>query len=89
MREESFDVVITAGGFASDAINPLDVTEMLRILKPGGHLLWTMKTVQDETTTSFKSFDANLNGLHRAGRINVSSLIAKIMLLMEINSLIN
>ena len=48
LREETYDVVITAGGFASDAINPLDVTEMLRILKPGGHLLWTMKTVEDE-----------------------------------------
>ena len=53
---------------------------MLRILKPGGHLLWTMKTVQDETTTSFKSFDANLNGLHRAGRINVSILNVMICL---------
>jgi len=71
LREETYDAVITAGGFASDAINPLDVTEMLRILKPGGHLLWTMKTVQDEKTPSFKSFDANLNGLQRAGRIKV------------------
>lgn len=71
IREESYDVVITAGGFASDAINPLDVTEMLRILRPGGHLLWTMKSVEDEKTPSFKSFDANLNGLQRAGRIKV------------------
>jgi len=71
LREETYDVVITAGGFASDAINPLDVTEMLRILKPGGHLLWTMKTVQDENTPTFQSFDANLNGLQRAGRIKV------------------
>ena len=42
MREETFNVVITAGGFASDAINPLDVTEMLR---PEGYLLWTLRTV--------------------------------------------
>ena len=73
IREESYDVVITAGGFASDAINPLDVTEMLRILRPGGHLLWTMKTVEDEKTSSFKSFDANLNGLQRAGRIKANN----------------
>ena len=71
LREETYDVVITAGGFASDAINPLDVTEMLRILRPGGHLLWTMKTVQEEKTPAFMSFDANLNGLQRAGRIKV------------------
>ena len=71
LREETYDVIITAGGFASDAINPLDVTEMLRILRPGGHLLWTMKTAHDEKTAEFKSFDANLNGLGRAGRIKV------------------
>ena len=71
LREETYDVIITAGGFASDAINPLDVTEMLRVLRPGGHLLWTMKTVHDEKTAEFKSFDANLNGLGRAGRIKV------------------
>ena len=52
----------------------LDVTEMLRILRPGGHLLWTMKTVDDEKTAEFKSFDANLNGLGRAGRIKVGCL---------------
>lgn len=71
LREETYDVVITAGGFAADAINPLDVTEMLRILKPEGHLLWTMKTVKDEGTAAFSSFDANLNGLQRAGRCKV------------------
>jgi len=71
LREESYDVVITAGGFAADAINPLDVTEMLRILKPEGHLLWTMKTVKEEGTPAFRSFDANLNGLQRAGRCKV------------------
>jgi len=71
LREESYDCVVTAGGFASDAINPLDVTEMLRILRPGGHLLWSMKTVQDEGTPAFRSFDANLNGLQRANRIKV------------------
>ena len=48
--------MVTAGGFASDAINPLDVTEMLRILRPGGHLLWSMKTVQDEGTPVNLSF---------------------------------
>ena len=45
LREETYDVVITAGGFASNAINPLDVTEMLRLLLPEGYLLWTMRTV--------------------------------------------
>ena len=64
-------MVITAGGFASDAINPHGVTEMLRILRPGGHLLWTMKSINEEQRTEFKSFDANLNGLGRSGKIKV------------------
>ena len=46
LREESYNVVITAGGFDSDAINPLDVTEMLQLLRPEGYLLWTIRTVQ-------------------------------------------
>jgi hypothetical protein len=46
LREESYNVVITAGGFDSDAINPVDVTEMLQLLRPEGYLLWTMRTVQ-------------------------------------------
>ena len=79
LREDTYDVVITAGGFASDAINPLDVTEMLRILRPGGHLLWTMKTVQDKKTPAFMSFDANLNGLQRAERIKVELDIVKLV----------
>jgi len=71
LREEVYDVVITAGGFASDAINPLDITEMLRILRPEGHLLWTMKTVKDEGTTEFETLAANLRSLEKTGRCKV------------------
>jgi hypothetical protein len=46
LREESYNVVITAGGFDSDTINPLGVSEMLQLLRPEGYLLWTMRTVQ-------------------------------------------
>merc|ERR1739838_196447 len=48
IREESYDVVITAGGFASNAMSPNDITEVLRILKPDGFMIWTMKTAQAE-----------------------------------------
>jgi len=71
LKEACYDVVITAGGFARDAINPLDVTEMLRILRPEGHLLWTMKTVKDEGTTEFGTMDANLRSLEKMGRCKV------------------
>jgi len=71
LKEEVYDVVITAGGFASDAINPLDITEMLRILRPEGHLLWSMKTVKEEGTTEFGMLDANLRSLEKSGRCKV------------------
>ena len=70
LRQDTYDLVIKAGGLAIEDINLLDLTELLRILRPGGHLLWTMKTVQDEKTP-FMSFDANLHGFQRAGRIKV------------------
>eukprot|EP00092_Neocalanus_flemingeri_P029944 GFUD01032510.1.p1 GENE.GFUD01032510.1~~GFUD01032510.1.p1 ORF type:complete len:436 (+),score=117.78 GFUD01032510.1:141-1448(+) len=71
LRDASYDVVITAGGFASDAINPLDITEMLRILRPEGHLLWTMKNVRDEGTSEFGCLEANLRSLEKTGRCQV------------------
>jgi len=71
LREATYDVVITAGGFAADAINPLDITEMLRILRPEGHLLWTMKSVSDEGTSEFGCMEANLRSLEKTGRCQV------------------
>jgi len=66
-----YDVVITAGGFAKDAINPLDVTELIRILRPEGHLLWTMRAAQEERSSEFGLLLANLCSLERAGRIKI------------------
>jgi ubiquinone/menaquinone biosynthesis C-methylase UbiE len=66
-----YDVVITAGGFAKDAINPMDITELIRILRPEGHLLWTMRAAQDERCAEFGLLLANLRSLERAGRIQI------------------
>jgi len=67
LRPETYDVVITAGGFAHDAISPHDITEMLRLLKEEGYLLWTMKTCQAEGTPEFGLFQKNLVALERQG----------------------
>jgi len=66
-----YDVVITAGGFTKDAINPLDVTELIRILRPQGHLVWTMNSAQDERSTEFGLLLANLRSLEAAGKIAI------------------
>lgn len=69
LREESYDVVITAGGFAEDAISPNNITEVLRVLKPDGHLLWTMK--DQKTSTEFGLFEQNLQGLVKTGKCQI------------------
>jgi len=71
LESNVYDVVITAGGFAKDAINPLDITELLRVLRPEGHLLWTMRAAQEERSTEFGLLHANLRGLEKMGKIKI------------------
>jgi len=71
LNSSMYDVVITAGGFAKDAINPLDITELIRILRPEGHLLWTMRAAQDEHSTEFGLLLMNLRGLEKSGKISI------------------
>merc|ERR1712079_925050 len=46
-------------------------TEVLRILKPDGHLLWTMKASQEEKSTEFGLFEQNLQGLVKTGKCEI------------------
>jgi len=71
LKEESYDVVITAGGFSTEAISPNNITEVLRILKPDGHLLWTMKASQEDKSTEFGLFEQNLQGLVKTGKCEI------------------
>jgi len=68
IREESYDVVITAGGFSAAAISPNDIPEVLRILRPDGYMIWTMKSAQAEKSSEFGLFEQNINGLVKAGK---------------------
>jgi len=68
LREESYDAIITAGGFSNNAINPNDINEMLRILKEEGLLMWTQQLPQDEGTSEFGLFEGNLRSLEREGK---------------------
>jgi len=68
LREESYDVVVTSGGFSSNAMSPNDITETLRILRPEGFMIWSMKTAQAEHSTEFGLFEQNLTGLVKSGK---------------------
>merc|ERR1712179_37940 len=56
IREESYDV---------------DITAVLRILKPDGYMLWTMKTAQEEHLSEFGLFEQNLNGFVKTGKCQI------------------
>jgi len=71
LKEESYDVVITAGGFASNAISPNDIVEVLRILRPDGYLIFTMKPTQKERSTEFGLFEQNIKGLEKSGKCQI------------------
>jgi SAM-dependent methyltransferase len=66
LREESYDVIISAGGFAPGGINPNDINEVIRILKEEGVLLWTQHNYYKDT--EFGLFDNNLRSLEKEGR---------------------
>ena len=84
LREESYDVVVTSGGFSSHAMSPNDITEVnifdilvsitflshktLRILRPEGVMIWSQKTAQAEHSTEFGLFEQNLTSLVKAGK---------------------
>merc|ERR1711936_650816 len=58
----------TSGGFSSNAMSPNDITETLRILRPEGFMIWSMKTAQAEHSTEFGLFEQNLTGLVKSGK---------------------
>jgi len=61
----SYDVVITAGGFNQEKINPNEIRELLRVLKEDGVMLWTQHTPEDEKTSEFGLFMRNLESLEK------------------------
>ena len=57
---ESYDVILMSGGFAPGKILPSAFTELLRVLRPGGYILWTMKDGYGATDPDFALFDVKV-----------------------------
>ena len=47
--------------------------QTLRILRPEGYMIWSMKTAQAEHSTEFGLFEQNLASLVKAGQCNIST----------------
>ena len=68
LREESYDVVVTSGGFSIGAMSPNDITESLRILRPEGFMIWSMSKEHAKHSTEFGLFEQNLANLVKTGK---------------------
>jgi len=69
LHEESYDCIISAGGIAPDAISPLEINEILRILKEDGVLLFAERA--DYHSTEFGLFEGNLRMMEKDGKLQI------------------
>lgn len=60
-----------SNGFAPGQIYPSSLTELLRVLRPGGYLLWTMKDGFQKTSQQFSMMDSYIEDLVREGSANL------------------
>ena len=56
-----------SNGFAPGQIYPDSLPEMLRVLRPGGYMLWTMKDGYQTSSHSFAMMDQYIDDLARQG----------------------
>ena len=55
---DSYEVILIADGFAPDKILPAAFDELLRVLRPGGYIMWTMADgLAQECPDQFAYFD--------------------------------
>ena len=58
---ESYEVILIADGFAPGKILPTAFDELLRVLRPGGYIMWTMADgLAQECPDHFAHFDTRI-----------------------------
>merc|ERR1711915_761350 len=67
INDETYDVVMSSNGFAPGQIYPTAIPEILRILRPGGYLIWTMREGFQGTSQRFALFDTQIKDLESVG----------------------
>ena len=61
INDETYDVVMCSNGFAPGQIYPSAISEILRVMRPGGYLLWTMREGYQAKSQRFALLDAEIN----------------------------
>lgn len=67
INDETYDVVMSSNGFAPGQIYPTAIPEILRIMRPGGYLLWTMREGYQQRSQKFALLDAEIKDLENTG----------------------
>ena len=60
INDETYDVVMSSNGFAPGQIYPRAIPELLRVMRPGGYLIWTMRDGYQHKSERFALFDAEI-----------------------------
>ena len=61
VNDESYDVIVCSNGFAPGQIYPSAIPEILRVMRPGGYLMWTMREGYQAKSQRFALLDAEIN----------------------------
>jgi len=67
INDSTYDVVMSSNGFAPGQIYPAAIPEILRVMRPGGYLLWTMREGYQQKSQRFALMDAELNDIINNG----------------------
>jgi len=67
INDETYDVVMSSNGFAPGQIYPSAIPEILRVLRPGGYLIWTMREGYHHKSQRFALLDAEISDLTKTG----------------------
>jgi len=67
INDSTYDVVMSSNGFAPGQIYPTAIPEILRVMRPGGYLLWTMREGYQQKSQRFALMDAEITDLTSSG----------------------
>jgi len=62
---------MSSNGFAPGQIYPEALEEIIRILRPGGYFIFTMRDGLGESSPKFKIFESEVKDLELRGRIEI------------------
>ena len=60
-------MIMSSNGFAPGQIYPSAIPEILRVLRPGGYLIWTMREGYHHKSQRFALMDNEIQDLQKTG----------------------